>query len=380
MFCLLALILFDVPRFEALAVDSTASGEITELKAGWSARVGGSEIRPGQLIELRRLDGPRPAAPTDQPHIRLLGGDIWPGRVLGIADDQLVFDADLGVRAELRLPIAAVAEVWLGSSRPVAGPRSSDEILLANGDVLRGTVVRWIKNDLEIESAGRSTTVEVGRVAGIAFAEPPAPAKPKPATGLLVLTNGARITVREANLVDGRIVGLTPAGITARVRLADLAGLIVLGGPATYLSDLAEIRYEHVPFLGARFPLGRNRTSAGTPLRIAGDTFDRGIGLHSQARVSYAIPKAARRFEAWVGLDAALGTRGQARFAVEIDGVMRFGPSDIAGGGPAVPVAVSWPAGARELRLLVDFGPLGDVGDHVNWANARFVGPAVKSP
>jgi len=28
---------------------------------------------------------------------------------------------------------------------------------------------------------------------------------------------------------------------------------------------------------------------------------------------------------------------------------------------------------ARELTLAVDFGPAGDVGDHVDWAEARLV-------
>jgi hypothetical protein len=72
-------------------------------------------------------------------------------------------------------------------------------------------------------------------------------------------------------------------------------------------------------------------------------------------------------------LDAVSGVHGNVRVQVEIDGQPALGPVMLAGGEQPRRVVVPVPPGARELALLVDFAAGGDVQDHVNWADARFI-------
>ena len=113
---------------------------------------------------------------------------------------------------------------------------------------------------------------------------------------------------------------------------------------------------------------------AGLDLRLAGSTYDKGVGLHSHSRLTYAVPPGCRRFDALVGLDDRAGRQGSVRVRVLADGK----PLDLGGdreltadGGPLrVNVDVG---GVKELTLEVDFGKGGPVQDHVDWADARFV-------
>ena len=96
--------------------------------------------------------------------------------------------------------------------------------------------------------------------------------------------------------------------------------------------------------------------------------------MHSTSRVTYSLPDGAKRFEARVGLDDHLGVRGSVRVRLLIDGKER----DLGLRGDLThrvgPLAVSLDlTGAKELTLIVDFGANGDVGDHVNWCDARIV-------
>ena len=156
--------------------------------------------------------------------------------------------------------------------------------------------------------------------------------------------------------------------------LAKVASLDLYQGKAVYASDLKPIRYEYFPYLDDRWDYTRDGGVDGLDLRLAGSTYDKGLGLHSHSRLTYAVPPGCRRFDALVGLDDRGGRRGSVRIRLLADGK----PIDLDGdreltaaGGPLrVNVDVS---GAKELTLEVDFGRGGPVQDHVDWADARFV-------
>ncbi len=175
--------------------------------------------------------------------------------------------------------------------------------------------------------------------------------------------------------MDGvTLTGTTLDGAALSVPLAEVAALDLYQGRAVYLSDLQPIRYEYFPYLDDRWEYARDAATTGLDLRLAGSTYDKGVGLHSHSRLTYAVPPGCRRFDALVGLDDRTGRRGSVRVHVLADGK----PLDLgddreltAAGGP-LRVNVDL-AGARELTLEVDFGKGGPVQDHVDWAAARFV-------
>ncbi len=370
----------DAPRFEA-SVAAKAEPVVGELSA-----------LPADLIELRRVGAVRPMPPWDRPHLLLANGDRWPGQVLGIADDKLRFAADFGNKQELTIPLSAVVAVWLTPPRAEAEPkasdldlaarkRSSDELTLINGDVVRGTIVSLEKGVIAVDTTGGTKKLPVERVAAISLSSDLTRiVKPKGTSAHVVSANGARVTLTETMVLDGRLVGKSATGQTVRLLLADVVSVSMVGGRSVYLSELKAIQYEHTPYLNLTWPLTRDRNTAGGWMRLGGETYDRGIGMHSQSVVAYAVPTGATRFESWVGLDAVAGVRGRVTVVAKVDSRDVFGPVELSGGQPGKRVLVALKSGAKELSLHVDFGAGADVQDHVNWADARFVGSAMSRP
>jgi alpha-L-fucosidase 2 len=110
----------------------------------------------------------------------------------------------------------------------------------------------------------------------------------------------------------------------------------------------------------------------GGPLSLRGQVFRKGLGTHSRCEIEYEIDERFRRFEALVGIDDDTAGQGSVVFRVLLDGreVWQTGPVS----GQAAPKKVEVDTSdAKRLTLVVDFGSLGDVQDHADWAEARLV-------
>ena len=73
-------------------------------------------------------------------------------------------------------------------------------------------------------------------------------------------------------------------------------------------------------------------------------------------------------------MDPVTGRRGSALIRIRADGKDRSLPDGgiLTASRLPVPVRVNL-TGVKELTLVVDFGPAGDVGADVNWADAKLV-------
>jgi hypothetical protein len=102
-------------------------------------------------------------------------------------------------------------------------------------------------------------------------------------------------------------------------------------------------------------------------------TFDKGLGTHPKTVLTYDLAGKYSRFESHIGLDAATGKRGRADVRIKLGGKEVDLPDlKTLTAGQAVFVRVNV-RGAKELTLIVDFGPTGDVQADVNWGEARLV-------
>src|SRR5204863_324267 len=136
--------------------------------------------------------------------------------------------------------------------------------------------------------------------------------------------------------------------------LAALLALEVRGGAAVYLSDLKARKYESTPFVGAPWPLANGANASGGALRLAGQLFDKGLGMHTASRVVYALDGSFAWFEAVVGLDEIIGRRGRARVRVLVDEQPRPLPEGGKIQGQGVPLTIRLDVrGAKELTLEV---------------------------
>jgi hypothetical protein len=151
---------------------------------------------------------------------------------------------------------------------------------------------------------------------------------------------------------------------------ADVLDVKFRGGKVTFLSDLTPAKVEETPYFGHRLPWRRDVNLLGEPLKINGQSFDRGLAVHSRCILTYDLLGRYARFEALVGFDDYSRGKGRVDCRVYADSKEIYANADLAADKPPVKLALPV-AGAQQLRLHVDFGRGQDTGDRVIWANAR---------
>jgi hypothetical protein len=356
--------------------------------------LGGTKAAAGDLISLRRVEAKLPP-PPNQPLALFVNGDRLAGKAVSLDEEQLQFRVDdlTPGGQTLTLPVAYLSAIWMKTPRgePLPADREQDELLLDNGDALRGSLsgLDVVKNRLVFLAVGRDEplTLEPGRARRMAFNA--GLARPLSADGpaaRAILRNGSRITFASARLDDNLLVGTTLFDAELRVPLAELLSLDVVGGRAEYLSDRKPSKFEgeafNGPYAGVAWPVtwAADATADRRRLRLAGGYFDKGIGLRGQSRLTFALDGGYQRFEALVGTDDRSGPAGRARVRLLVDGkpVASGLPADRDLTGREGPVSVSVSvAGAKELTLEVNFGQdggvLNDDRNLVNWADARLI-------
>ena len=152
-------------------------------------------------------------------------------------------------------------------------------------------------------------------------------------------------------------------------RAAEEAGLINLGDS---------------PLFDVPWPYVRDRSVSRGQLRHGGHVFLKGLGMHSDSRLAYAVAAQYAWLDAELGIDQRAGSNGSVIFRVYVqdaDGAWSkaYESDVIRGSGPLVPIHVDI-RGAVRLALIVDSADRLDVWDHANWINARLVGRRLSAP
>ncbi len=369
----------------SFTIDTTSgksvNGSLQELGPGWSLRVGESRVAGSDLVALRRDGAPLPAGPTGE-HVVFANGDRLPGHIDVLEGERVRFHFG---EQTLQLPLSGLSVLWFATPdgadpdrllrRLATESRTRDVLLLRNGDLVEGVITGLDASAVRLDVNRKELTVERARVAVDALnTELTTTLRPKTAYGRLVLNDGTRLSMGSAVCADGKtLTGETLFRAAVRFPIDDLVALDMQGGPAVYLSELKPRKYEHTPYLGVAWPYVVDGSADRRGLRLGGSSFDRGIGMHTESRLTYELGGRYRRFEALVGLDDRSGTGGSARIRVLVDGR----PADVSDreltvrSGPlAVRVDVS---GAKELTLVAEFGSRGGVEGHVDWVDARLI-------
>jgi len=378
------------PTFTLILSDGTkASGPLEQIDGHWSVHLGGTkpvQASAMQVISLRQDKATLPSLPKSE-QIILENGDRLPGSVQELSGETLRVRGNIGTESEFTLPLSAVSFIWVAAPDGVDNPsrwqrrivlerRSRDRVYLRNGDVIEGIVNSLAGGYLKVESAKKEVTIPSSKVAVIAFnSELLRPVQAKGVHGRLVLKNGARLTLASGVSDDRTFTGKTVYGGQVSVSLNQVVTLDWLGGCVTYLSDLKPEKYQFRSYLGGiDWPYINDGSTAETEIRLGGRVFDKGLGMHTSSRLSYAIDKNISSFEALVGMDDSVGKEGSARIQVLLDGKPQDLGWDGKLDGPTGPHFIQVATkGAKELALVTDFGDFGDVQGCVDWAEARLI-------
>jgi hypothetical protein len=370
------------------------NGSLTRIEANGNVVLQShaeATIPGADLISLRRGGKPLPPPPAG-PQVVFANGDCLAGQVLSIDNDVVRFKATLGPEGaadetqDLSIPLSALAVIWFQAPPAATGEelirgwarerRRKDMIISKNGDTRSGIIkeLKSASKPLLLREDEQETRIDPFQVVAIVMNTDLARVlRPRGQYTRLILANGGRLGIVSAIADSQTLSGKTLFGVEVKLRLEQIVSMDVRQGKAVYLSDLKPKSYEHTPYLGVRWPYEMDRSVAGNSIRLAGNAFDKGIGMHSESRLSFNLGGQYRRFEALVGLDDRTGQGGRVKIRVVIDGKDRdVGDPAITSAIGARPVRVDV-SGGKDLTLVVEFGSNGDVCDHVDWADARLV-------
>jgi hypothetical protein len=260
-----------------------------------------------------------------------------------------------------------------------------DQVLLRNGDVLSGTVVRIGEpkagggSEITIDGDGGRFELPLQRCRAVVLAseeDKASAAEKQLQEGILVgLDDGSRIlAVAVRSTGGGHALQGTCAGEVTLTSGRSIVALQKLGGSVCYLSDLPPASYRHEPYLSLPWDYRGDRNVLGQPLRVGGRTYLKGIGMHSAARLTFDLDGRHRRFAASAAIDDAADRRGSVTFRVflrvEDQWEEAFTSGAVRGGDLPQVVAVEL-GKATQLSLVVDYADRGDERDYANWLDAR---------
>jgi hypothetical protein len=216
----------------------------------------------------------------------------------------------------------------------------------------------------------RSVRLQTDKVYGIVFAA--GVSGTKQPTCRCTLVNGDELG-GELQCGDAQSLYFQPTvGMKVELSLNKVSTLHLDSGKVVFLSELEPVNYEFVPFGATRWPYRMNHSVSNGPLQIGEHEYDRGIGMHAESILTFELQNNYQTFAAEIGIDEAVGKRGNVVFRVMGDGVERFASGPVTGNDPPRSILVDI-KDVKRLQLIVEFGDELDIGDHADWANVRLI-------
>ncbi|MFN3243040.1 MAG: NPCBM/NEW2 domain-containing protein [Planctomycetota bacterium] len=319
-------------------------------------------LRSGTELPAKRLSG-------------RAGGDGKPSMVI----------VQLPCAAKLELPISTVRAVRHGGlmrpqptlfNQDLAEPPANEDLIyvVRDGQAQRSqvTVTAMREKAIDFLLRGDEYEFELDGLAGIVFGTNTGFApnrQPRPRT-VVALTTGERIEGKLLSMTD-RVRCRLDEGCVLDVPISRLHKLEVSSDKLVWLADL-QPKVEQTPAFDRTWPWHNNRSVAGPGFELAGQKFERGIGLVPHTRLTYALDGRFDVFEAMIGIDDRGGPAAHAIFRVHVDGKQVFESEPMLREQKPEALRVALDK-AKTLTIEVDFGKNYDLGDFCAFANARVV-------
>ena len=378
----------DSPSFKALRVDGReVEGRIASVADSAvliAQKEGKKESIPfDQLVKLTRDANGGPAAGESSQAVILGGGDRLMRATIGNATD-----ASIEIRSEVLGKVEIPLDCVLGLALAAPGqpgdidmllerirtePRSSEVVWLNNGDRVAGSFLGMDERNISIQVDQKTLEIERAGVVAVGF-DPKLLNYPVPEKGFLeaTLVDGTRLGLASIKLVEGNIEATTRFGRPIRFPISEVARFSARSRSVVYLSERTPARAQYEEYVGPTLPFQVDRAVDGHPIRLGGQTFDRGIGTQSRTLLAYRIEPGDRRFQATIGVDERAGPPGSVAFRVFVDRQERYKSPPLTDRDPPKALDIDL-AGGKILILVTEFGDRGNVRDLADWAEARII-------
>ena len=247
-----------------------------------------------------------------------------------------------------------------------------------NLNPLEGTFGDAAEDGTRIEFTPRGASdkarVLLERVHGLAFLRPPDP-NLSPLSCKFQDERGNTVMARGVVLSGGKFVVTAQCGVKVEYDVSAAALLDYSGGKITHLADFELSRRKvadnkELTGLSSHVAWDTNLDGDG-PMRIAGETFPRGLALHARSELTFDLDGEYREFRAVAGFDdrVSRATEAPVLLRIEGDGKELFSARVTRKSG-RVPVALNV-IDVNKLRVVVTSEIPLPLGCHLDLADAK---------
>ena len=308
------------------------------------------------------------------------GGKIWVSDP-SIADEKVSFRSGAGIN-QFSLEFTR-AIIWSNSplveSTLKTPSRENDTIVVATADGERS--VEGILESIDAQSVhvnykGESKTIGLAKVKAVIMADLGL-TKPDGSMATVRMVDDSKVVGAIFELFEGQLTLNVGMGSSIRLNTFNVVSIDIVSDRLLYLSDAEPVEVQEKSIFGIQRNWQRDRSVEKNPLsiRLAGSentvSFKKGLGSQATSRLVFANTNNFDRFAAVVGIDAETGGRGDCQTVVRGDGIELWSKRVRGSSGPhEIDVDIT---GMKQIELLVFPGEEFDLGDHVDWGDARFL-------
>lgn len=331
------------------------------------------------ILEIRFTAEPlQELPPAPATLVTLLDGTRMRANKFSVAGNQASLETEHYGR--FKIPTGSIASVRFGAPNSkvdatwdalLQRDSKSDLLVVKKGEILDqlSGVVGDVGPKVKLLLDGDEIPVNSEKVYGIVYARRPQPTRK---AGCEVELRGGDVLQTSQVVWDGTalkaklLAGPEVAVPIDRVRAFDFSA-----GKLRYLSQLEPREVKYVPYFDVVWEYRRDKNLDGGPLRMAGKSYSRGLGLHSRTLLRYRLAGEYSRFQAVMGIDDVVDRRGDVHVVISGDSKVLF-EGDVRGTDSPRPLDLNV-QNVRDLEILVDFGGDLDIADHLDLADAKVI-------
>ena len=194
-----------------------------------------------------------------------------------------------------------------------------------------------------------------------------------PLSARITFINGNVLSTKAFSWSIAQINFSDPAGNDRACKPEQIASIQVLGGRVIWLSELDPVKEEQSTVLGTKWPTQLNLNAVGGPLKVARQTFARGIGVHTRSLLAYELDGSFTLLSLRAGMDDSAAPYGQARVAIVLDGKTLW-QATMKAGEISPPLQLNITNG-HSLELRAEPAEKMDVLGRVDWVDIALLRP-----
>lgn len=340
-----------IPADEVISIDVNRTERSADDSPDAAAQMGRGEV----IVDLAR-------------------GDRIIGRITEGRSEHFVIHSD--TFGHLRVALESCARItWFAGRRPAqrgivqrflqAPGTSDDAVLTANGDIVRGFITALDQEGVSVDVRGDERKVPDKVLLACRFAQTQ-PAVAERLRASLHFVGGEQITAVGVDWMDDHVELRTADDERVRFDTSHLARIDIAGGRWKWLSEIQPAKADSQGLMGVSWRARYDRNVRGGALQVAGQSYERGIGVHSKSQLIYLLGGSYRELVVGFGIDDDSGPLADVDVSVLVDGVEKLNRTGVRAGTHHGAFRIDLRT-ARALELSVDYGANGDLQDRFDW-------------